>query len=203
MRSLFIVLTFSAIVLGKFLWRSKRIDERVAIIERLGGTVTYQWESKVGVLHGEELKEAQRWRPAFTLVRNFIDHPDSVKIHDVSSYSDVDRILIEVKNIGTIRSVHVSGGLLSTEQANELSKIIGVREAYVHNQSLTAKGAQYLLLSTNLEEIDLSGCIRIGENAEEIRSIAPNVRRVTLRYAGLSQDSLERLRAEFPHCEIY
>lgn len=203
LRTFFALIALSTICCGGALAWSRRIDERVAVIERSGGTVSYEWESQIGLIcNKEELEAARRWHPAFTRVRNFIDRPQRLWIDADLASSDFDRILLQMKQLGTFREVVISCDTFTSDHAHQLASIPSVTSIRIHGSGLTATGAQQLLASMHLRRLDLQGCTGIAEEPQLLREIAPQLESLDLSGAGVDPQRLAFLQAQYPHCII-
>lgn len=142
------------------------------------------------------------WHPAFTLVRNFIDRPQRLWIAADLASSDFDRILLQMKQLGTFREVVIYSDTFTSDHAHQLARIPSVISIRIHGGGLTANGAQQLLAAMHLRRLDLQGCTGIAEEPQRLREIAPHLESLNLSGAGVDPQMLADLELKYPHCTI-
>ena len=92
--------------------------------------------------------------------------------------------------------------LLTDEGVQAIASVTELRELRLAGTSITGRGITMLKTLSKLERLNLQGCKRLGDDAAEALSGFRQLRTLDLKDSGLSAQSIQRVRAALPRCQV-
>jgi len=92
--------------------------------------------------------------------------------------------------------------LLTDDGVQAIASVTELRELRLGGTSITGRGIAMLKALSKLERLNLQGCKRLGDDTAEALSGFRQLRTLDLKDSGLSAQSIQRVRAALPQCQV-
>ena len=197
LRSLFALILMIGGWLGWIVSSAWIQREAVAAIERDGGKVLYDWQSK----NGHPLPGATPWAPRWMVDRMGVDYFGHVVSASLSTHA-TEEVLIHVGRLGHLRELYLMGLPVTDEGLAHLKGLADLRILDLTGARVSNDGLMSLEGLTKLEVLNFAYADRVGDaGLVHLRGLT-GLRTLALYNTGVTVAGVRSLRQALPWAQI-
>src|ERR1017187_2704681 len=151
--------------MGAFVHSVRRQREAAAVIESIGGTVTY--DAKIRPTRIVALAWFQEW-VGDRVGMDYVSNIGGVALYSLPS----DRVLGVVERLNGLKELHVSGPFITDSSLGRLSRLTGLRRLSMFDSKITDAGLAQLHGMTRLRVLSIRGAKISDAGLRHLRVLA-------------------------------